>query len=68
LVVCSCDLSFVNADRYNPIVQFIHQITEPVFNWLRIRFPYLIVGSFDLSPLVVILGLQFIDTFLINLV
>ena len=68
VVIVAVVLSFVNADRHNPIVQFIHQITEPVFVWLRRKFPYLVVGNFDLSPLVVILGLQFIDTFLINLV
>jgi YggT family protein len=68
VVIVAVVISFVNADRHNPIVQFIYQITEPVFSWLREKFPQLVIGNFDLSPLVVIFGLQFIDTFLINLV
>jgi YggT family protein len=68
VVIVAVVLSFVSADPYNPIVQFIRQVTEPVFNWLRNKFPMLMVGNFDLSPLVLILGLQFIDTVLINLV
>jgi len=68
VVIVAVILSFVRPDPHNPIVQFIYQITEPLFNWLRRKFPFLMVGNFDLSPLVVILGLQFIDTFLVNLV
>jgi YggT family protein len=68
VVVVAVILSFFRPDPTNPIVQFIYQVTEPLFAWLRRKFPYLVVGNFDLSPLVVILGLQFIDTFLMNLV
>jgi YggT family protein len=68
VVIAAVILSFVRADPLNPIVQFIHQVTEPAFAWLRKRFPFLLVGNFDLSPLVLILGLQFIDTVLVNLV
>ena len=68
VIIVAVILSFVRPDPHNPIVEFIYQITEPLFNWLRRKFPYLMVGNFDLSPVVVILGLQFLDTFLINLV
>jgi YggT family protein len=68
VVIVSVILSFVRPDPYNPIVSFIYQITEPLFSWLRGRFPFLLIGDFDVSPVVVILGLKFIDTFLINLV
>jgi YggT family protein len=68
IVFIAVILSFFRPDPTNPIVQFIYQITEPLFEWLRRKFPFLVVGNFDLSPLAVILGLQFIDTFLINLV
>ncbi len=68
VVIVAVILSFVRPDPHNPIVQFIYQVTEPLFSFLREKFPFLLVGNFDISPIVVILGLQFIDTFLVNLV
>ena len=53
---------FPNVDHSNPIIQFLHQATEPVLqpvrNALRNSFPQL--QSVDLSPLVVLVIIQFI--------
>ena len=58
IVIIAAILSFVNPDPNNQIVQFIYKATEPVFNFLRRKFPFLVVSGIDLSPLVVIFGLQ----------
>jgi YggT family protein len=58
IVIIAAILSFVNPDPNNQIVQFIYRVTEPVFNFLRRKFPFLVVSGIDLSPLVVIFGLQ----------
>lgn len=57
-------LSWVNADPYNPIVRFIHDITEPVLAPIRQLLPTERIGL-DLSPLVVILIIQLIQRILI---
>jgi YggT family protein len=57
-------LSWVNADPYNPIVRFIHDITEPVLAPVRQLLPTERIGL-DLSPLVVILIIQLIQRILI---
>lgn len=53
---------FPNIDHSNPIVQFLHQVTEPVLqpvrNALSSNFPQL--RTVDLSPLVVLVLIQFI--------
>ncbi|KYJ87012.1 hypothetical protein AS592_00450 [Sulfurovum riftiae] len=66
IVIIAALLSFVRPDPSNPIVQFIYRITEPVYRVIRQKMPFLIVGGIDLSPIVIILGLQFIDTLMMR--
>jgi len=66
IVIISALLSFVRPDPSNPIVQALYRMTEPVYYWLRKKMPFLIMGGIDLSPLVIILGLQFLDTFMMR--
>jgi len=67
IVIISALLSFVRPDPYNPIVQTLYRLTEPVYGWIRHKMPFLIISGIDLSPLVIILGLQFLDTFMMRL-
>ena len=53
-------------DPYNPIVRFLHAVTEPVYYRLRRWMPFLILGGFDLSPIVVILIIQFLKMFVVQ--
>lgn len=61
VIIASAILSFVNPDPYNPIVRFIRGITEPAFNFVRRYMPFLVVGGIDLSPLVIIVGIAFLQ-------
>ena len=38
VVIAGAVLSWVNPDPYNPIVRFIHNVTEPVLNQIRRQF------------------------------
>jgi YggT family protein len=67
IVIISALLSFVRPDPSNPIVQTLYRLTEPVYSFLRHKMPFLIMGGIDLTPLVIILGLQFLDTFMMRL-
>jgi len=46
----------------------LYRLTEPAFAWVRRKLPFVLVGGIDLSPIVILLGLQFLDTFLLRLV
>lgn len=50
ILIASALISWVNPDPYNPIVNFLHRVTEPVLSRIRRRMPYF--GPVDLSPLV----------------
>ena len=65
IVIARCILSFVSPDPRNQIVQIIYQITEPILAWMRRWIPPF--GMFDLSALVVLLAVGFIQTFLVTL-
>jgi YggT family protein len=52
-------LSFVSPDPYNPVVRFLHRITEPVLKPLRALAPPHKIGI-DLSPLFAVLLIQLI--------
>jgi YggT family protein len=65
-VVIAVLLNLVNADPMNALVAFFRAATEPVFVWIRRRMPFVIVGGMDLSPLVVIAVIVFLQSALVG--
>jgi YggT family protein len=65
IIIARAVLSWVNPDPFNPIVRFLYRVTEPVLRPIRHRLPTLSMGI-DLSPMVVILAIFFLDSFLIS--
>ncbi|MCF8067278.1 MAG: YggT family protein [Desulfobacterales bacterium] len=65
IVIIRAVLSWVNPDPYNPIVRFIYNITEPVLYQIRTRLP-IGFGGIDLSPLIIILVIYFLQHFLVQ--
>jgi YggT family protein len=64
IVIARAILSWVNPDPYNPIVRFIHNLTEPVLYQIRKRIP-LNFGGIDFSPIVVLLAVIFLQRFVV---
>ncbi len=67
LVIIAAVISWVNPDPRNPIVQFLYRSTEPILRPFRRLLPPGRTGGIDLSPLLVILAIIFIRTFLSRL-
>lgn len=65
VVIIAALLSWVNPDPYNPIVQFLRKVTEPVFYPIRRAMGGYGMGI-DLSPLVVIVVIIFLQSFLVR--
>ena len=65
IIIARAVLSWVNPDPWNPIVQFINRVTEPILAPIRRRVPSWRMGI-DLSPLVAILAIYFIQWFLVG--
>lgn len=65
IVIIAAVISWVNPDPYNPIVRFLHTVTEPAFRPIRRIIGYRF-GPIDISPLIVILVIIFTQLFLIK--
>lgn len=68
VVIVSALLSWVNPDPYNPIVRFLRNATEPLYWRIRRWLPFVVVGGFDLSPILVIAAVQIVSALLDRLV
>jgi YggT family protein len=65
ITIARAVLSWVSPDPYNPIVRFIHNVTEPVLYQIRKRLP-MMYGGIDFSPIIVILIIIFLRIFVVN--
>lgn len=65
IIIARAVISWVNPDPYNPIVRFLTSVTEPVLYQIRRRLP-INLGGLDLSPIIVILAIIFIQSFLVR--
>ncbi|MGD8386122.1 MAG: YggT family protein [Desulfobacteraceae bacterium] len=65
IIIGRAVISWVNPDPYNPIVRFLHAVTEPVLSPIRRRLP-IYFGGIDFSPILVILAIIFLQAFLVQ--
>jgi len=65
VIIIRALISWVNPDPYNPIVQILNKMTEPVLRPLRKLVPPYRIGV-DLSPLIAILIIIFLRAALIK--
>lgn len=65
VVIIAALISWVSPDPYNPVVRFLYAVTEPVFRPIR-RLIGFRLGPIDISPIIVILAIVFIQKFLIT--
>ena len=65
LIIIRALISWVNPDPYNPIVNFLYQITEPVLSKIRRYLPFRNIGI-DFSPIIAFMIIIFLDRFLVG--
>lgn len=64
ILLASVIISWVNADPYNPIVNFIYRVTDPLLRRIRRHMPD--TGAFDLSPLVAFAAIYILQIVVFN--
>jgi len=57
-------VSWVSVDPHNPIVRFLYEVTEPLLSRVRRLIPFN-TGGIDLSPVILILAIMFLQSFLV---
>lgn len=66
IIIARALVSWVNPDPYNPIVQFLHKVTEPILYPIRKILPFSLRFGIDVSPIIAIVGIYFLQSFLIG--
>ena len=64
IIIARAIISWVNPDPYNPIVNFLYRATEPVLSRVRRKIPQM--GGIDLSPMLVLLAIFFLQKFIVS--
>jgi YggT family protein len=65
IIIFRAVISWVNPDPYNKIVIFLYRVTEPVLRPVRRILPMRNAGI-DISPIIVILVIIFLQYFLVE--
>ena len=66
LVLVRALISWVNPDPGNMIVQFLYKVTEPILEPIRKRIPLNFRFGLDISPVIVVLVIMFLRSFVIK--
>ncbi len=66
IVIIAALITFVQPDPYNKIVQTLYRLTEPLYIQIRKALPT-VFGGIDVSPLIVIVIIKFIDLFFVRI-
>ena len=64
IIIGRAVISWVSADPHNPVVRFLYEATEPVLSRIRRLLP-ISVGGIDFSPVIVIMAIMFLQSFLV---
>ena len=67
VVIISSLISWFNLSPYNPIVNFLYSLTNPVYAYIR-RYINTTFANMDLAPLIVIFAIIFIEELIKNLI
>jgi len=66
VIIIAALISWVQPDPYNPIVQTLYKLTEPIYMYIRKYIPT-IIGGVDLAPLILIFALEFLEMLISNI-
>ena len=65
IIIARAVISWISVNPYNTFVQWIYRLTEPVLGFVRQFLPAF--GGLDLSPVIVIFAIVFLDRILVSL-
>jgi len=67
VVIIAALITWVQPNPYNPIVRFLWNVTEPIYRYIR-RYIPTNFGGFDIAPIILILGLEFLQILIGNII
>ncbi len=66
LIIIRALISWVSPDPFNPIVRFLYAATDPILYPIRKLIPFTLRFGIDISPVIAILAIIFLKSFLVR--
>jgi len=64
-IIGAAIISWVAPRSSHPVVMFLRSITEPLLYRIRRALPFIYQSGIDFSPILVLLGLEFLRSFIV---
>ena len=67
IIIIRSVISWMGHIPPNRFIMILRGLTDPVFRLVHRHLPFLVVGGIDISPIVIVIVLYFIDSFFTGL-
>ena len=67
IIIIRSVMSWMGNIPPNTFTYILRRLTDPVFRLVHRTLPFTVMGGIDISPIIIIFALYFIDTFLYGL-
>ena len=67
IIIIRSVISWMGHIPPNRFIMILRALTDPVFRLVHRHLPFLVVGGIDISPIVIVIVLYFIDNFFTGL-
>lgn len=64
IIIVRSVISWMGTPPPNAFIMILRKLTDPVFRFVHRTLPFTIVGGIDISPIIILVVLYFIDSFL----
>lgn len=64
VIIVRSILSWMGNIPPNTFVMVLRRLTDPLFRFVHKTLPFTIIGGIDISPIIIVIVLYFIDSFL----
>jgi YggT family protein len=64
VIIVRAVISWAGNIPYNTFVHILRKLTDPVFRLVHRALPFTIIGGIDISPVIILVFLYFVDSFL----
>ncbi len=66
IIIIRAVISWIGDIPPNRFIYLLRRITDPVFYFVHRHIPFAIIGGIDISPILIILALYLVDSFIVN--
>lgn len=64
IIIIRAVISWLGNIPVNRFIIILRRLTDPVFRYVHKMLPFTIIGGIDISPIIIVIALYFIDSFL----